>query len=178
MRAIIFLLASLSVLVSSGAAIAQTSASFVLCATASTGRIRATTRCTSAETQLSTANFARVIGVGTPSGTPTPTGTAIPGGNPAATDSADLSTCYRTSGTSRGSPQDGLVSVAVQCNRTTQVMLASEFSSVDKTNAAPSLESSTIIYSGNVPNGIQMSVRGATNKFFTLNVTAVCCDRN
>ncbi len=178
MRTLILLLTSLSILVPSGDAFAQTSTSFVLCAAASTGRIRATTRCTSGETQLSTSNFARIIGVGTPTGTPTPTGTAVPGGNPAATESADLSTCYRTSGTSRGSPQDGLVSVAVQCNRTTQVMIASEFSSVDKTNAGPSLESSTIIYSGNVPNGIQMSVRGATNKFFTLNVTAVCCDRN
>ena len=157
-------------------AMAQTAS--LLCANSATGKIRAVRRCTANETELTTKNFAKIIGAGSVAPTPTPGPQATPTATGASLSSINLTTCYKTSGQARGTPQNGELSVAVQCNRQTDVLLSFEFGSNDTSQAQPTLLNQTLITNSSVPNGVQITTKGSGNKFYTLTLSGVCCGRS
>jgi hypothetical protein len=176
-RSLVLLLAVISSMQLPSASLAQSTAS-VLCANTSTGNIRAVRRCSGSETQLTTRNFAAIIGANSGAATPTPGPQSTPTARPSSASSINLSTCYKTSGQNRGTPQNGELSVAVQCNRPTQVLLSFEFGSNDTSQAQPTLLNQTLLFNGSVPNGVQVTTKGGGNKFYTLTVSGVCCERS
>lgn len=105
------------------------------------------------------------------------TETVIAGKNLLTTTSINYDTCYQTSAKKSGSTFDGRIAIGLLCKQKTDLLLNDQFLSNESTGAKPVLESKRLIMNGKTPNGVEygMIASGGANKFYEVQVTAVCC---
>jgi hypothetical protein len=151
-------------------AVAQSSNGLSLCLSRS-GQIKAASRCRVGDTILSQSNFARALGL---SSAPVVNGTPAPG---QAGATIDVSTCQVSRAQRSASTFDGRIAVGAQCSKSSQILFSHDFATSDTTGAKPKLERSRLLFSGNVPNGVEIGTVGEANRFYTLSVTTVCCNQ-
>jgi hypothetical protein len=144
---------------------AQSSTATVLCLNRSTQELKIRTSCLSNETLVSGKNLVTAVATAKPDTTVT------------AKYTLNLDTCYKTTAKKSGSTFDGRVSVGLLCKLKTDLLLNDQFTTTDSTNSKPVLERRRLSMSGNLPNGVEYGLiaSGGNNKFYEVQVAAVCC---
>lgn len=132
--------------------IASAQTSGVICYNASTKAITVSATCPKGTTQLTGSNF-----------------------NTLETKGLNYSKCYVQSGQTSGSPSTGQLGLAFRCTNAKDAMVDYSFEPSSTTRAQPALGTKSIIYSGKVPNGMQITAQAIPNTFYTLKASIVCC---
>ncbi len=105
------------------------------------------------------------------------TETVVSGKNILTSTSINYDSCYQTSAKKSGSNFDGRVAVGILCKQKTDLLLNDQFSTTGSSGAKPVLESKHLVFNGKIPNGVEYSMlaSGGVNKFYEVQITAVCC---
>lgn len=91
------------------------------------------------------------------------------------TKGVNYSKCYTQTGQTAGTPSTGQLSLALRCSNAKDVMVDNTFEPSSNNRAEPSLGAKSIIFSGKVPNGMQITSQAIPNSYYSLKASIVCC---